>query len=71
MFVRKLKDKQQVGELVMTLKSHISLQSSVSTAAVSVLFMKLWYREIHVGCAVNALVLRFCLFTSVWEITRI
>ena len=46
-------------------------QPSVSTAAVSVLFMKLWYCEIHFGCAFNALVLRFCLCTSVLEITCI
>ena len=55
----------------MTLESTNSPKSSVSTAAVSVLFMKLWYSEMHVGCAFNALVLRFCLCTSVLEITCI
>jgi len=64
-------DKQCVDELSMKLKSSNSPQSSVSTAAVSVLFKKLWYGEIHVGCAFYAPVLRFFLFTSVWEITRI
>ena len=34
------------------------------------LFMKHWYREIHVGCAINAHELRFFLFTSV-EVSRI
>jgi len=60
-----------MGELSIKLKSNNCPQSSVSTAAVSVIFMKLWYCEIHIGCAFNALVLRFCLFTSVWEITYI
>ena len=51
----------------MTLKSNNSPQSSVSTAAVSVIFMKIWYREMHAGCAVNVLVLRFCLCAPVWD----
>ena len=70
-FGRKLQEKQRLGELTMTLKSNNSPHSSVSTADVSVLFMKLWYREIHVGCEFNVFELRFCLCTSVWEITRI
>jgi hypothetical protein len=70
-FVGKLRDKQHVGALTVTLKSNNSPQISVSTAAASVLFMKLWYREIHDRYAINALELRFCLRTSVWEITRV
>ena len=70
-FVGKIKDKKQVGEMPMTLESNNSPQIYVSASAVSVLFMKVWYCEIHVGCAFNALELRFCLFTSVWEIIRL
>jgi len=70
-FVRKLQEKQRVGELTMKLESNNSPHLSVSTTDVSVLFLKLWYPEIHVGCEFNATVLRFCLCTSVLLFTRI
>jgi hypothetical protein len=49
-FAGKLKEKEAVVALNMALKSNNSPQSSVSTAAVSVLFMNLWHREIYVCC---------------------
>jgi len=54
-YVGKIKDKQQVGEMTMTLESTNSPQFYVSTAAVSVLCIKFCYHEINVGCAFNAL----------------
>ena len=69
-FVRKRRVNQRLGEVTMRIKSNNSPKSSGSTADVSVLFMKLCYHEIHVGCEFNALELRFCLCTSVWETTH-